>query len=102
MKKRKGKGPSLRFRAVYIFGAVIFAITIFTVFGEKGLIDVYKIKKDRNNILKYNSELKKENADLERKIALLKKDPRYIEDIAKKELGMIRKDEVVYRFETLD
>jgi len=102
VKKRKGKGLSPRFKAVYIFGAVIFAITLFTVFGEKGRVDVYRIKKDRNNILQYNNALKKENADLERKIALLKKDPRYIADIAKKELGMIRKDEVVYRFETLD
>ncbi|MFQ5441134.1 MAG: septum formation initiator family protein [Thermodesulfobacteriota bacterium] len=102
MKKSRGKQPGLRFKAVYIFGAVILAITLFTVFGDKGLIDVYRIKKDRNNILRYNSELEKENAGLERRIALLKKDRRYIEDIAKKELGMIRKDEVVYRFEALD
>ncbi len=102
MKKKSRKQPGPRFKAVYIFGAVIFFITLFTVFGDKGLIDVYRIKKDRNNISKYNSALKKENAGLEIKIALLKKDPRYIAEIAKKELGMIRKDEVVYRFETLD
>ncbi|GMR05002.1 MAG: hypothetical protein BMS9Abin23_0926 [Thermodesulfobacteriota bacterium] len=102
MKKTRGKRPFTNLRSVHIFIAVIFAIAAFAVFGDKGLIDVYRIKKDSARILKYNSTLEKENRELERKVTHLKKDRRYIIEIARKELGMIRKDEVVYRFEEKD
>ncbi len=43
-------------------------------------------------------ELQKRNQALYRNIQRLKDDPEYIEDIARTELGMVGKDELVYQF----
>lgn len=87
----------LKKRHVLILG--VLAIGGFTVFGNNGLITVYKLRKERDGILAYNRSVEKENKDLERRITLLKTDKRYIEHIAKKELGMIGRNEVVYRID---
>ena len=42
-------------------------------------------------------ELEKENANLTTEIDRLKNDSLYIEKIARKELGMIRQGEIIYR-----
>lgn len=81
----------------YVFGAVFLLIAGFAVFGDKGLLDVYRLKSERDGILSYNKQLEEENATLERSIALLETDKRYIGFIARKELGMIGKNEVVYK-----
>ncbi len=81
-----------------MFIALIFAITLLAVFGDKGLTDVWRLKHARDDILKTNRVLEGENRGLEKKIALLKKDKRYIEEIARDELGMIGPNDVIYRF----
>lgn len=83
----------------YVFFALIPAIGAVAIFGDKGLFDVYKLKKELNGIIKYNTSIEQENAAIEENIRLLKTDKRYIGYIARKELGMIRKDEAVYRIE---
>lgn len=93
MKKKEG------FKKKYLLLALIPAIAAFAVFGGKGLLDVYKLKRELNGILSYNRSLDAENRALEEKISLLKTDRRYIGYIARKELGMIGKNEVVYRIE---
>ena len=83
----------------YLFLACIGAIALLAVFGDKGLVDVVRLKKDRNGILGYNNAIEAANRALEKEIKPLRNDKRYIEYVAKKELGMIGKDEIVYRFE---
>jgi cell division protein FtsB len=46
---------------------------------------------------KNNDALKKENLSLYREIERLKNDPEYVEDVARKELGVIGKDEVIIK-----
>lgn len=82
----------------YILAAVVLAIGLYAVFGDKGLVDVYKLKRERDGILAFNAALVEENGKLEREIGLLNNDTRYAGYIARKELGMIGKNEVVYRF----
>lgn len=93
MKKTEG------FKKKYLLLALIPAIAAFAVFGDKGVLDIYRLKKELNGILSYNKSLDEENRALEENIRLLKTDKRYIGYIAKKELGMIRKNEVVYKIE---
>ena len=70
---------------------------LFIVFGENGLTDLYKLKMEKDNLSKKNDELKKENLSLYREIERLKNDPGYVEDVARKELGVIGKDEVIIK-----
>ncbi|MDH3955582.1 MAG: septum formation initiator family protein [Desulfobacteraceae bacterium] len=72
-------------------------LLLFIVFGENGIMDLYKLKMEKDNLSKQNDELKKENISSYREIERLKNDPRYVEDVARKELGVIGKDEVIIR-----
>lgn len=49
--------------------------------------------------LKQEEEL---NARLKREIDLLKKDPEYVEKVARDKLGYAREGETIYRFESLE
>ena len=70
---------------------------LFIVYGENGLTDLYKLKMEKDNLSKKNDELKKENISFYREIERLKNDPRYVEDVARKELGVIGKDEMIIK-----
>jgi cell division protein FtsB len=70
---------------------------LFIVIGENGLSDLYRLKKQKENLSQKNDELKKENISYYREIERLKHDPRYVEDVARKELGVIGKDEVIIK-----
>ena len=70
---------------------------LFIVFGENGLSDLYRLKKQKENLSQKNDELKKKNLSFYREIERLKHDPSYVEDVARKELGVIGKDEVIIK-----
>lgn len=70
---------------------------LFIVFGENGLKDLYRLKMNKDNLSKQTDELKKENLSLYREIERLKNDPSYVEDVARKELGVIGEDEVIIK-----
>jgi cell division protein FtsB len=76
---------------------VLFSLLIFTIFGENGLSDLYRIKTERDILLKKNDKLTRENLSLYREIERLKNDPEYVENVARNELGVIGKDEVVIK-----
>ncbi|OGP15980.1 MAG: hypothetical protein A2V21_313190 [Deltaproteobacteria bacterium GWC2_55_46] len=78
---------------------VLLFVGIAAVFGDKGVLELYRVKKERDGILAYNKGLEKENSGLEEKIRLLEKDKRYIGQIARKELGKLGRNEIVYKLE---
>jgi cell division protein FtsB len=43
-------------------------------------------------------ELKEKNRELIAEIRRLKGDPQYLQSVARKELGLVRENEVIYRF----
>jgi len=97
--KKRIKSTGKGIRGLHLFIALILAIALLAVFGDKGLTDALRLKGDRDRILSTNKALVEENSEFKKKIALLQKDKRYIEKIARDELGMIGKNDVIYRFE---
>jgi len=75
----------------------IFLMLLFIVLGKNGTMDLYHLKIEKDNLSKKNDELKKENVFLYREIERLKNDPKYVEDVARKELGVIGEDEVIIK-----
>jgi len=75
----------------------IFLLLLLIVFGEKGLTDLYRLKMKKEDLSLKNEELMKENLSLYREIERLKNDPEYVENVARKELGVIGKDEVIIK-----
>ncbi len=88
----------MRKRMYLIPAACILFIMFFTVFGERGLLRIYHLNQERQEIQKHLEELKAENEKLKREIEALKTDRRYLESIARKDFGLVRPKEVLYQF----
>jgi len=71
---------------------------IMTIFGNRGLRDNYFLRQRLAAVKKTNEELTIQNKELARTVELLKTDPVYIEKIARDELGMVKKGDIIYRF----
>lgn len=78
---------------------VLFSMLLYSLFGDKGYADLNMMKKGRDSLILDNEKLEQENLQLYRAIERLDKDDVYIESIARKELGVVGKDEIVYTIE---
>lgn len=67
-------------------------------FGERGFIHLYRMEKDRRAYLERIRNLEIENQELLEEIKRLRTDKQYLESVARKELGLIKEDEILYRF----
>ncbi|MFQ5586099.1 MAG: septum formation initiator family protein [Thermodesulfobacteriota bacterium] len=83
---------------LYAFIIFIVSMLLFTVFGEKGLMTLNGMRGERDGIASDIQQLERDNMALKEEIEGLKTDRKYIATIARRELGMIGKNEVIYRF----
>jgi cell division protein FtsB len=79
-------------------GFIVF-ILLYSCFGERGLMNVLSLEKKLKETEYYSQNLAEENNKLKNYIYLLKNDKRYVEKIAREELGLVRTDELIYLFE---
>lgn len=73
-------------------------ILYFTIFGERGLLRIYHLNKEKQEVQLRLESLKGENMKLVREVDALKNDRRYLESIARRDFGMVRKNEIIYQF----
>ena len=92
----------MRKRMYLIPAGFILFILFFTVFGERGLLRIYHLNKDRHELLKKAEGLKSENEKLKKEIEALKGDRRFLESIARRDFGLVRPNEVIYQFPTAE
>ncbi len=76
---------------------VLFSLLWFVMFGDNGLADLKVMKNERDTLVERNAELTRGNLSLYREIDRLKNDPEYIENTARQELGLIGKDEMIFK-----
>ena len=81
-----------------ILTIVFVAAVLIFLFGNKGFRNLVGSYRQASKLKKDLSELEKRNIKLKREIYLLEEEGSYIENIARRELGVISKDEVEYRF----
>jgi len=67
-------------------------------FGQHGFIHLYRVGKERQACVQRIKKLAEENQALFDEIRRLRTDPKYVEYVARKELGLIKENEVIYRF----
>ena len=77
---------------------VLFSFLFVIGLGDRGAVDLYQLHLRKVRLDRSNLELQKKNRAVYRGIQRLKHDPEFIENIARSELGMVGKDEVVYQF----
>lgn len=78
-------------------GAILF-ILFFTVFGDRGLLRIHQLNREIQEVQARSEEMKAENEKLKREIEALKSDRRYLESIARKDFGLVRPNETIYKF----
>ena len=78
---------------------LISVMIFFAFFGNKGLLQVYRLKKELKEIERGNMELQRENKRLRAEIENLRTNKKYIEELARRELGLVKKGELVYQFD---
>ena len=76
---------------------LLVALFFFIIFGEHGLADLRFLKQEHDRLVEENLQITRENQAKSIEIHRLKHDPDYIESIARQELGMIGKDEIILK-----
>lgn len=81
-----------------LVGALI--LFLFTTFGERGLLHIYHLKEQQKNLEREMETIRKENERLKQEIEALRTNREYLEGIARREFGLVKPGEVIYRFMT--
>lgn len=77
-----------------VLGAMVFI----TVFGDRGLIRLVGLAGDLAALTAATDRLADENRQLAAEITALRHDPRALEAAARRELGLVGPDELVFEF----
>ncbi len=75
--------------------AVAAVITIDALVGEKGLLQTFRASRDHARIVHSITALRHENARLRDTARRLREDPATIEEVARRELGLVKPGEVL-------
>lgn len=90
----KKRFVKLSFVAILLLGLLI----AWLGFGERGFIHLYRMEKERQAYLERIKKLEKKNHELLEEIHQLRTDSEYVESVARRELGLIKDNEILYRF----
>ena len=87
-------------KRILLFTIFLFLILgILTFFGDKGILHLLRLQKELARIKERNAKMEEENRNLREEVKRLQHEKRYIEEIARKELGMIKQGEIIYQFD---
>ncbi len=78
--------------------AVLLGFALVTAFGERGLLHLWRLSEENKRLGEKNFRLYRENEILRDKIHRLRHDNRYLEKIAREDLGLVWPGEIVYQF----
>lgn len=93
---------SMTSRHKLIVGLALAAMAVFflkSIVGDGGLIDYYRLRNQRRDLVAVNDEVGLQNLELYRVIERLSGDLHYIETMARRELGMVTPEEFIFKFE---
>ena len=82
--------------SVLILTALLIYLQINLWVGEGSLANVWKLKKEQSRLVEKNQQLMERNATMAAEVKNLKSGLDAIEERARMELGMIKKDETFY------
>ena len=81
----------------YLAGFVL-VMGFLIAFGNRGLVDNYMMHERLATLKKTNQDIARENKEQKKTIVLLRSKLPYVEMVARNELGMVKKGDLVYRF----
>jgi cell division protein FtsB len=85
---------------VYLGLIVIILLLLWIVFAPgRGFFHYRKLQKEIANLTQENVQLEARNAELSKDIKRLQSDDVYLEEVARKKHGLLKKNETVYEFD---
>ncbi len=78
--------------------ALVVLILGFAFLGDRGILHMLKLSGQKADLMQEITEAEADNQALRSEINSLRSDRRYIERVARTELGMVRDDELVFQF----
>jgi len=83
-----------------LFGMVLFVsfIFFFTIFGDRGLLKIYKIRKEISRLQTSMQDIESRNKKLTTNIRRMKNERGFQEHSARESLGMVKDNEIIYKF----
>jgi cell division protein FtsB len=82
--------------ARYALGFITVVLVIDAIVGEKGLLALLKARRDFNAVEQALQRSREENVDLREQARRLREDPAAIEEVARRELGLIKPGEKLF------
>jgi cell division protein FtsB len=80
-------------------GIILAGVLLWFLFApERGVLALFKKRSELQELQKKNASSQAENARLREQLDRLKKDPAYLEDIARREYGLLKEHEIIYDF----
>lgn len=80
---------------------ICFLILLWVVFSPiSGWLRSVRVNRELAELQAENETLQKQNKNLKEEINKLTKDPEYLEGIARDRFGMLKKNEVIYQFDS--
>ena len=86
--------------AIRAFALIIVLGALQYVFNTQSRDQYHVLRDEVDRIRELNRDLAYENERLHLRVRGIENDDRYLEQVARQEFGMIRKGEILYRFET--
>jgi len=90
---------SLPTKFLLCLGALIAVMMLLALFEGKGLLQIYHLQEERYRIHLSNDRLREENQKLTQQVQRLRYHKEEVEKIAREELGLVKKGEIIYQFE---
>ncbi|MBW1709786.1 MAG: septum formation initiator family protein [Deltaproteobacteria bacterium] len=85
-------------RSIFLILVSLTAILALTlIYNNRGYLSLKRLGQERNELEVVNKEYKEQNRLLMMKIDRIKNDLSYIEDEARKKLGLVRPDEQIFK-----
>jgi cell division protein FtsB len=91
-------GP-LEKKYLVFLSLLILGVLLFAVFGSRGLMQIYQLREESDRMQMSNARLEDENKKLGEQIHRLRTDKDEIERVAREEMKLVGKGEIVYQFE---
>ena len=89
----KGWRPSLILLVCFL-GLLL----LMSLFGDRGLLQLYHMGRAKAQLEREIKALERDNTVLRQEVEAMRRDPFHAEEIARRDLGLVRPGEIVYQF----
>ncbi len=79
---------------------IVTLLLLWILFAPNGVMRYLRLQRQVTNILAANGEITKQNKELDAEVQRLEKNKAYIEEIARMNYGLIKKNEIIFQFKS--